>query len=182
MQGREVEIEAADGGTFQGYLSLPEGGTGPGLVVLQEIFGVNAHIREVCDSFAEEGYVTLAPDLFWRVEPGLQLGYGEEDREKAFAVLGRFDEDRSAEDIAQTVAHLRAHEACEGGVGAMGFCLGGKLAYLAPSARRRKFTPIPAPSTASIAARGLHTAGRRRSWRIRAPSRCCTAPLGRATI
>ena len=131
MQGREIEIEAADGGTFQGYLSLPEGGTGPGLVVLQEIFGVNAHIREVCDTFAEEGYVTLAPDLFWRVEPGLQLGYGDADREKAFAVLGRFDEDRCAEDIAQTVAHLRAHEACEGGVGAMGFCLGGKLAYLA---------------------------------------------------
>ncbi len=131
MQGREVEIKAADGGGFQAYMSLPESGTGPGVLVLQEIFGVNGHIRAVCDYFAEEGYVTLAPDMFWRDEPGLQLGYGEADREKAFAAMGRFDADKGAEDIAAAVAYLRGHEACAGGVGAIGFCLGGKLAYLA---------------------------------------------------
>ncbi len=131
MQGRDVEIQAADSGAFQAYMSLPEGGSGPGLVVLQEIFGVNGHIRAVCDYFAEEGYVTLAPDMFWRDEPGFQTGYDEDGFAKAFAAMGRFDADKGAEDIATAVAWLRGHEVCTGGVGAMGFCLGGKLAFLA---------------------------------------------------
>src|SRR5690242_7247814 len=70
-----VKLSAADGGTFNAYLALPEDGRGPGLVVLQEIFGVNRHLRELADRYAEEGYVTIVPDLFWRLQPGVDLGY-----------------------------------------------------------------------------------------------------------
>lgn len=131
MKGEWISIATSDGADFKGYLSLPESGSGPGLIVLQEIFGVNRHIRDVADYFAEEGYVTLAPDMFWRIEPGIELGYSDADREKAFAVRQRFDEDRGAEDIRAAINILRAREEVSGGVGAIGFCLGGKLAYLA---------------------------------------------------
>lgn len=79
MAGQWVDIAAADGGTFKGYLAVPASGSGPGIVLLQEIFGVNASMRAVADYYAEEGYVVLAPDLFWRFEPGIELGYGEAD-------------------------------------------------------------------------------------------------------
>ena len=128
--GTMIDIQAADGGSFKGYLALPEKGSGPGIVVLQEIFGVNANIRGVCDYYAEEGYVAVAPDLFWRMEPGVDLGYGEEDFKKAFGFLERFDRPQAVADIAATIASLRAHPACKGKVGAIGFCLGGTLAYL----------------------------------------------------
>ena len=133
MAGNFITIEAPDGGEFKAYLSLPEGGSGPGLIVLQEIFGVNKHIQSVCDYYAEEGYVALAPDIFWRVEPGVELDYTEVDREKAFAILKQFDEDKGADDIRAAIVALRALPECSGGVGAIGFCLGGKLAYLAAS-------------------------------------------------
>ncbi|MEQ9815167.1 MAG: dienelactone hydrolase family protein [Azospirillaceae bacterium] len=131
MTGKTVSIKAADGGSFEGYLALPEAGSGPGIVVLQEIFGVNRHIRDVADYYAEEGYVVIAPDLFWRIEPGVQLGYDGKDREKAMALRGAFDEDKGIADIAATIAHLRAMPECTGKVGTVGFCLGGRLAFLA---------------------------------------------------
>ena len=131
MNGKDITITAKDGGEFQAYLSLPPAGSGPGLVVIQEIFGVNKHIRELCDLYAEEGYVVAAPDLFWRIEPGTDLGYSETDFEAAFALMGKFDTDRGVDDIAATVAALRQKAECNGGVGTVGFCLGGKLAYLA---------------------------------------------------
>jgi len=131
MKGEWISIASGEGAEFKGYLSLPSGGSGPGLIVLQEIFGVNRHIREVADYFAEEGYVALAPDMFWRIEPGIELGYAEADREKAFAALQKFDEDKGAADMRAAIATLRARREVGGGVGAIGFCLGGKLAYLA---------------------------------------------------
>ncbi len=131
MTGEYITIDAADGGRFQAYLAKPAHGSGPGIVLLQEIFGVNAHIREVADHYAEEGYVVAAPDLFWRIEPGVDLGYGEAEIEKAFTLGGRFDVDQGVADITATVAALRALPACQGKIGALGFCLGGKLAYLA---------------------------------------------------
>jgi carboxymethylenebutenolidase len=79
MSGTMISIAAADGGTFNGYLAIPEIGSGPGLLLLEETFGINEHIRELADYYAEEGYVVLAPDLFWRLQPGLQLGYSEDD-------------------------------------------------------------------------------------------------------
>ena len=95
-----------------------------------EIFGVNASMREVADYYAEEGYVVLAPDLFWRLEPGIELGYSEADFNKAFGYYQRFDANQSIKDSADALKVLRARPECVGKVGALGFCLGGKLAYL----------------------------------------------------
>ena len=131
MTGTTVDIHAGDGGRFKAYLSLPPGGKGPGIVLLQEIFGINSHIRDVADRYAEEGYVVIAPDLFWRMEPGVELGYGGADMERAFGFYQRFDVDQAIRDTADTVRTLRALPACTGKVGALGYCLGGKLAWLA---------------------------------------------------
>ena len=127
-----IEIPAADGsGTFRGYLALPSGGSGPGLVIAQEIFGVNATMREVADAYAEEGYVALVPDLFWRQQPGIELGYTPDDWQRAFALYKGFDEARGVDDIQAAISVLRQRAEVPGGqVGVLGFCLGGKLAYL----------------------------------------------------
>jgi carboxymethylenebutenolidase len=130
ITSKTVTVTAADGGVFNAYLTLPEGGRGPGLVLLQEIFGVNRYLREVADRYAEEGYVTIAPDLFWRVQPGVELGYSEADVKAAFDFFGRFDPDQAIKDVADTIRRLRAMPECDGKIGALGFCLGGMLAYL----------------------------------------------------
>jgi carboxymethylenebutenolidase len=133
QRGQRIRIEAADGsGSFGGYLALPRAGSGPGLVLAQEIFGVNSTMREVADYYAEEGYVVLVPDLFWRQEPGVELGYGEADWQRAFALYGGFDEAKGMQDMQSAIDVLRARPEVPGRqVGVLGFCLGGKLAYLA---------------------------------------------------
>ena len=133
MTGRYIQIEAAGGsGTFRGYLALPESGSGPGLVIAQEIFGVNHTMREVADYYAEEGYVALVPDLFWRQQPDVELGYSEADWQRAFGFYQGFDEAKGMEDMQSAIDALRALPEVGGGkVGVLGFCLGGKLAYLA---------------------------------------------------
>jgi carboxymethylenebutenolidase len=128
--GQHISVNASDGGQFQAYLALPESGHGPGLVLCQEIFGVNQTMRELADLWAEEGYVVLVPDLFWRIAPGTQLGYSPEDWKKAFALYQAFDVNKGMADLTSTVDALRAHSACNGKVGALGYCLGGTLAYL----------------------------------------------------
>ncbi|WP_285411036.1 dienelactone hydrolase family protein [Variovorax sp. efr-133-TYG-130] len=130
--GQYIQMQAADGsGAFRGYLALPEVGTGPGLVIAQEIFGINHTMREVADYYAEEGYVVLVPDLFWRQEPGVELGYSEADWQRAFALYGGFDEAKGMQDMQTAIDALRARaEVTEKKVGVLGFCLGGKLAYL----------------------------------------------------
>ncbi|SEM48456.1 Dienelactone hydrolase family protein, partial [Variovorax sp. YR750] len=129
---RQVRIQATDGsGSFSGYLAVPSSGTGPGLVLAQEIFGVNATMREVADYYAEEGYVVLVPDLFWRQEPGVQLGYSPEGWQRAFALYQGFDEAKGMEDMQASITALRQRpEVQDAKVGVLGFCLGGKLAYL----------------------------------------------------
>lgn len=129
--GSWIDVPAKDGGHFKAYVAVPEAGSGPGLLLLQEIFGVNPHIRAVADLWAEEGYTVVAPDLFWRLEPGIELGYDEESFGKAFGYYQRFDVDHAIADMQATVAAMRSHPAVAGGIGALGFCLGGKLAYLA---------------------------------------------------
>lgn len=121
---------ATEGGSFQGYLSVPEQGSGPGIVLLQEIFGVNPEMRAVADLFAEEGYAVLVPDLFWRLEPGVQLGYDSRSMQKALGYYQRFDVDQGVRDIGSAIAALKARPECTGKVAVMGFCLGGLLAYL----------------------------------------------------
>lgn len=130
MSGKMITLTAEDGGSFGAYLALPEGGSGPGLVLLQEIFGVNENMRNTADLFAEEGYVTIVPDLFWRMEPGVDLGYTEADFEKAMGFLERFDGDQGIEDAGVAIEALRAMPECTGKIGALGFCLGGALAYM----------------------------------------------------
>ena len=128
MNGNYIEVAARDGGSFRAYLAKPAEGSGPGIVLLQEIFGINRYMRDVADYYAEEGYVVLAPDLFWRLEPGLELT--EAQFEQAFAHYQKFDVAKAVEDIGATVAALRARPECVGKIGALGFCLGGALAYL----------------------------------------------------
>ena len=114
MRGREITIAAADGGNFSGYLAFPESGSGPGLLLAQEIFGVNVSMREVADYFAEEGYVCLVPDLFWRIKPGIQLGYSEAEFAEAFGLYEKFDLDRGIEDLGAALEALRALPECTG--------------------------------------------------------------------
>jgi carboxymethylenebutenolidase len=132
MNGTTVSIAAADGsGSFSGYLATPASGSGPGLILLQEIFGVNRHIRELADLYAEEGYLVLAPDLFWRIKPNIELGYSQDDFATALDYYQRFDVGQAILDAGDALRTLRASANCSGKVGAFGFCLGGKLAYLA---------------------------------------------------
>jgi carboxymethylenebutenolidase len=130
MAGSYIEIHAPDGGKFRGYLCLPRSGKGPGLVVEQEIFGINENVRLVCENYAREGYVTLAPDLFWRMEPNVDMGYSPAEWQRAFDFFKRFDVDKGIQDVAATMKQLRGMKECTGKAGAIGYCLGGKLAYL----------------------------------------------------
>lgn len=129
MAGSWISISKDE--AFRGYLAVPESGKGPGLLLLQEIFGINKNIRAVADYHAEEGYVVLAPDLFWRLKRGVELGHTEADLAKAFDLYGRFNVEQGVRDIADALHVLKARHECTGKVGALGFCLGGLLAYLA---------------------------------------------------
>src|SRR5258705_11429079 len=125
-----VTIKSFDGGEFNGYLALPGAGYGPGIVVLQEIFGINRYIPGVADWYAAHGFVALCPDLFWRQERGVELTDTGNDRNKAFSLYQGLDEAKAVEDGAAAMDRLRSSPATDGRVGAVGFCLGGNLAYL----------------------------------------------------
>lgn len=131
MAGQTIDIRADDGKRFTGYLAVPAKGSGPGIVLLQEIFGVNAVIRAAADLFAEEGYVVLAPDLFWRMQPNVQLGFDDQSRQQAMSYYSKFNIDQAVADIGAALAALKARPECTGKLAALGFCLGGLLAYLA---------------------------------------------------
>jgi len=129
---RTDTITAADGGTFAGHVAVPAAGRGPGLVLVQEIFGVNRYIRDVADRLAALGYVVLAPDMFWRVEPGVAIdGTDDAALGQAMGYVGRFDGPAGLADLAAAVGHLQALPECSGDVGVIGFCFGGTFAYLA---------------------------------------------------
>jgi carboxymethylenebutenolidase len=123
-------IDIAPG--FAGYLALPPAGHGPGLVLFQEIFGVNAHIRAVAEQYALDGFVVLAPDVFWRQAPRVELGYEGAERERARALMQALAPADALVDIAAAVDALRARpEAAGRKLGAIGYCMGGRFAYLA---------------------------------------------------
>ncbi len=130
MTSQWIDIPAQDGKSFKGYLALPPTGHGPGIVLIQEIFGVNAHIQSVADQYASDGYVVLAPDLFWRSEPGVQLGYGEEDWERAFALMQALDFELAIDDLRRSADLLRGRDECSGRVASVGYCMGGVLSFL----------------------------------------------------
>jgi len=125
-----ITINSFDGGEFDAYLALPASGYGPGILVLQEIFGVNSFVRNVADWYAAHGFVAIAPDLFWRQERNVELTDSGDDWNKAFQLYAGLDEAKAVEDSAATMQFLRNHGACNGHVGAVGHCLGGNLAYL----------------------------------------------------
>lgn len=137
MKTQWIDIDAADGsGRYGAYLALPPapgpGGASPGLVLFQEIFGVNAHIRAVAEQYAMDGFVVLAPDVFWRQAPRVELGYEGADRDRAMALMKSAEPKQLVADIAASVGALRARpEVGASKVGAVGYCLGGRLAYLA---------------------------------------------------
>ncbi len=132
MSAQSITITGPDG-DFSGYLAMPEGtGPFPAIVVLQEIFGVNGVMRTICDTLAAQGYIALSPDLFWRIEPDIDItDQSEAEWARAFELFTAFDVDKGLVDVQATIDTARAHAQCTGKVGTVGYCLGGQLAYLA---------------------------------------------------
>lgn len=129
MAGEKITITAKDGGSFDAYVAKPASGSGPAIVVIQEIFGVNPWVRAVADHYAAQGFVAVAPDLFWRIRPGITLDDRNPDElQEAFKLFGEFDVAKGVEDIQATINAARPIS--NGKVGAVGFCLGGLLTYL----------------------------------------------------
>lgn len=126
MAGEWIEIED----DFRGYLTCPVSGKGPGLLLLQEIFGVTAALRELADRLAGEGWVVLVPDLFWRFEPGIELADAGEEFDQAVELYRRFSINNAITDIGDSLEVLRSRPEQIGKAGCLGFCLGGTLAYL----------------------------------------------------
>lgn len=128
-----IRIDTLDGESgFDAYVAEPEGTPRAAIVVIQEIFGVNDGIRRKCDHWAEQGYLALAPDLFWRLEPGVQLDPDVADQfTQALDLMGRFDQDQGVIDIEATLRAARARLGEGTKVGIVGYCLGGRLAFMA---------------------------------------------------
>jgi carboxymethylenebutenolidase len=125
----DISISCPDG-SFSAYLAAPAGRSGGGVLVIQEIFGVNASMRAYCDHLADEGFFALCPDIFWRQEPGIQItDQTDEEWAKAFELYQGFDGDKGVADLKVALAHLRCIDGCNGKAGTVGFCLGGLLAY-----------------------------------------------------
>jgi len=123
-------IELASG--YAGYLALPPARKGPGLLVMQEIFGVNEHIRAVADQYALDGFVVLAPDLFWRQAPRVELGYVGDDMTKARTLMQAYTAEQAIADIGVATHALRGRtEVGATKVGAVGYCMGGRMAWFA---------------------------------------------------
>ncbi|MEZ5279953.1 MAG: dienelactone hydrolase family protein [Acidimicrobiales bacterium] len=129
----EMVSFASNGNDVRGYLAVPEGGTGPGLIVVQEWWGLNDQIKGTCDRLAAEGFVALAPDLYH----GELAGHDEMD--KAGHLMTTLPPDRAARDMSGAVDYLAEHEATTGdGIGVMGFCMGGMLTFILAAQRGDK--------------------------------------------
>lgn len=130
--GDMTTIPALDGdGKIPAYVARPASAPHAAIIVVPEIFGVNAGIRRKCDDWAAQGYLALAPDIFWRFAPGVELDADvPEQLQEAFGYFGQYDADAGVKDIEAAIHHLRRSEGCAK-VGLVGFCLGGRLAYMA---------------------------------------------------
>ncbi|MEO6966083.1 MAG: dienelactone hydrolase family protein [Acidobacteriaceae bacterium] len=126
---QHTQLQAVDGHKFDAYIAQPTGEPRAGIVVVQEIYGVNAHIRSVADGFARAGYLTIAPALFDRAEPGAELPYTPEGSKMGMALAHRIPPDQTMEDIAAAIEYLREHGAHK--VGVVGYCWGGAMAWMA---------------------------------------------------
>jgi carboxymethylenebutenolidase len=136
MAVSRVEPVQVPDGQFELTIWLPEAGTGPGLLLIQEIYGVSDYIRAVAGDLAGLGYVVAAPDLFWRLQPGYQAAHDEAGLARSLELGSGFDAGQGVADAAAALEHLRALPEAAGGIGVIGFCLGGSIAYfLAARAR-----------------------------------------------
>jgi carboxymethylenebutenolidase len=122
--GQNVSLTASDGHKLQAYTAGPQDAK-KGVVVIQEIFGVNSHIRNVVDRFAEKGYLAIAPAVFDRAEPGIDIGYGPDDRQKGIAARQKLTDDKTLQDIDAAAKWLGSRPK-----GVVGFCFGGTMAWL----------------------------------------------------
>jgi carboxymethylenebutenolidase len=126
-----VRIEADGGRSFEAYLALPSKPGGPGIVVLPEMYNFNSTMRGVADAYAADGYVALAPDMYWRTEPGLYMELNDENRPRARALYAALDRALAVADVGFCMAALRRRADVNGKVAAIGFCMGGEIASLA---------------------------------------------------
>jgi carboxymethylenebutenolidase len=128
--GESATISTTDG-EFSAYVARPGSAAAPAVVVIQEIFGVNQVMRDIADEVARAGYLAICPDLFWRTEPGIDISdRTQAEWKRAFELFNAFDVEAGVGDIAATVDHVRHASGSSGKVGAVGFCLGGLLAFL----------------------------------------------------
>ncbi|MEQ8355130.1 MAG: dienelactone hydrolase family protein [Kiloniellaceae bacterium] len=134
--GETVKLTADDGHSFDAYVARPAEQPKAGLVIVQEIFGVNAHIRAVADGFAEDGYLAVAPALFDRHRPGIELGYDSDDVARGREIRAQIDDQQALSDIATALGLV----ASAGKVAVVGYCWGGSLAWLAAT----RLTPAAA--------------------------------------
>jgi carboxymethylenebutenolidase len=119
------------GGTFAAYIAKPKISPAPSVVVLQELFGVNADIRKTCDELAEQGFLAVAPDLFWRQEPGVDLNVtSEADWQHGLRLYGTYDRDAGVKDVEDTLSAIRDLPECNGKVAILGYCLGALMVFL----------------------------------------------------
>jgi carboxymethylenebutenolidase len=131
---RTDAVAMPDGGEMGAYVALPASGSGPGVLVLMEIFGVGSYIRRAAERLAELGYVALAPDLYRRTDPGLELAHDEAGLALAYAAVGRLDIEGAVGDSIVALEHLRGLPEVSGPVAVLGFCLGGTLAFAVAAA------------------------------------------------
>ena len=129
MNDSFIAINSHDAQTFNGYLSLPPTGTGPGLILIQEIWGVNEHIRAVADQYAMDGYVVLAPDVYWRQQVGVDLGYDAAGTQLARQYMTALDFPSAVNDLVSAAQALRQRPEVQGKVGTIGYCMGGRLGF-----------------------------------------------------
>jgi carboxymethylenebutenolidase len=125
-----ITVEGHDG-EFAAYIARPKNSPAPAIVVLQELFGVNADIRKHCDELAEQGFIAVAPDPFWRQEPGVDLNVtSKADWEHGLRLYGAYDRDSGAKDVKDTVNAVRNLQECNGKVALLGYCLGALMVFL----------------------------------------------------
>ena len=123
-----IEIDSADG-KFGAYLAIPHTRKGPGIVLIQEIFGVNEHIRSVAEQYAADGYLVIAPDLFWRNGQRIELDYDEAGWKRAVELMNATDVGQAQKDIELAIDALKAQPGLDGGIASIGYCFGGLLSY-----------------------------------------------------
>lgn len=129
MAEARIEQVSTPDGSMDLTVWLPAAGTGPGLLIIQEIYGVSDYIRAVAEDLAALGYVVAAPDLFWRLKPGHRAAHDEAGLQESLALGSRFDAEQGVADAAAALAQLRELPEVDGGLGVIGFCLGGSIAY-----------------------------------------------------